>query len=76
MIKTCQLCGKKFDGYQSAKFCLDCRDEARRKRWREATRRYYQINCEQRREYNRYRHANIKLKLIREILSAEGVKRT
>lgn len=74
MIKTCEVCGQSFDGYFSSKFCPTCQPKAKRKRQREAARRYYQINREHKREYMRKYCEEQKRKLIREILSATGVK--
>ncbi|MBR1645763.1 MAG: hypothetical protein IJ685_03185 [Selenomonadaceae bacterium] len=29
MIKTCEHCGKEFDGHGNAKYCLDCRSKVK-----------------------------------------------
>ena len=69
MIKACKRCGQDFDARRFAKYCPDCRHEARRERDREYQCRYRERNREQLRERRREYYRRKKLKLIREILS-------
>lgn len=92
MIKKCVRCGKEFDAHRfNVKYCDDCRpivkreqNRESRRRWlkanpekqRECARRWKKAHPEKNREYKRRQRENAKRKLIREILSAKGVKRT
>lgn len=42
MIKHCERCDKQFDGYHTAKYCLDCRAVVQRELARECRKRYQQ----------------------------------
>lgn len=44
MIKTCEHCGKEFDGHGNAKYCVDCRSKAQLER----THRYRENHRKQR----------------------------
>ena len=71
MIKPCQRCGILYQSVGNMKYCVDCRPivyNERDRRYRERHRERF--NANHRKYYRRQ-----KLKLIREILSAEAVKR-
>lgn len=86
MIKPCKRCGILFQAYGSMKYCAVCSYEVKleyhreyhrrhRAEYLERERRYRANRRECYREYWRQYYRRQKLKLIREFLSAEAVKR-
>jgi len=84
MIKVCARCGIEFEG-RRAVYCPDCREiraKEYQRRWREANRdklykrqrRWREANRDKVNEYAHRQRERAKLKLIRAILSVEGVK--